>query len=163
MRWPWQKKKFKPGGFDKGGHERGRSYIVRIFTEVTGEPHKLTSTRDLRYIALKESKLQEFVWRYYQPSLDYQPNFPDCDDFTVMARGSIIYGASKEKFKSKIDNVGLAPIFGGISYYSKRLKAWHRACWAITAEGKLVIFEPQSSDRWYTWEEEVVEWRNAEI
>ena len=59
MKWPWQKKKkFKPGGFDKGAVEQGRAHIIRIFTETTGEPHKLKPTRDLRYIALRENLLR---------------------------------------------------------------------------------------------------------
>lgn len=133
-------------------------FVKRVFAQVTGELHKLNPTRDMNYLALDRRQLESFTWKYHNPAIAYHSNsdeFPDCDDFALMARGSIVYGAAKEGLR-------YAPVFGGLSYFSRRLKGWHRANWAITAAGELLVFEPQSG-AWYDYADEVQELRQASI
>lgn len=94
--------------------------------------------RDRSYLILEPERMKEFVFKYYHPKVDYHSNsdeFPDCDDFDLMARGSIAYGAVREGFLYH-------PAFGGISY--KRMSGgWHRADFSIMYDLN-EIFEPQN-------------------
>ena len=156
MKWPWSKSNDR--NYANGAAEVRNDFVKRVFATNTGELHKLLPTRDLNYCALEEGELKAFLWKYHNPSLTYHSNsdeFPDCDDFALMARGSVVYGAAKCGFKYPV-------LFGGLSYYSRRLKGWHRANWAITAAGKLLVFEPQTGE-WYNWADEVEKFREANI
>ena len=134
--------------------------IRRIFMQTLGAPTHAITARDVHYLALREDHLRALVWKYHAPAVGYHQNsdeFPDCDDFALMARGSVMYGASME-------GIRYTPLFGGISYLSKRLDGWHRANWAITADEKLWIFEPQSEQQaWYPAASECAEFRMASI
>lgn len=155
MNWPWSK---KGRDYAYGATEVRNDFVKRVFAETTGELHKLRPTRDLHYLALEEGELKAFAWKYHNPGFVYHSNsdeFPDCDDFALMARGSFAYGAVDSKLKYSV-------LFGGVSYYSRRLQGWHRANWAITSAGRLLIFEPQTG-QWYAWADEVQEFREANI
>lgn len=130
----WFKQKAK---FTDGASECVSSAIHSIL--MVG---KIATSRDLNYLALDESKLKDFVFKYHDTSLiGYHSNsdeFPDCDDFAAIAYSGCLRGAIKEGFK-------YPPVFGMISVKLKKgAYLYHRLNFAMTSRGQILIYEPQT-------------------
>lgn len=128
-------------------------HAVAQFLEISIEN---VTVRDRNYLILTPDRMKDFVHKYYHPKVEYHSNseeFPDCDDFDLMARGSISYGAVREGMK-------YLPIFGGASY--KRISGgWHRANFSLM-QGLEEIFEPQNM-KWKGASDEVAIARAASV
>lgn len=116
--------------------------------------------RDTKYSLLPEKAFRAFVydvvkvrsWFVYHSC---GPEFPDCDDASLIAHADVIRSAVARRFKD-------VPCFGQVSYMPKDNGGWHRANWAIFDDGRLMIYEPQNG-RWKNPADEVLVWGDVEI
>ena len=151
--WPWNKGK----RFDHEAAEiLGTDLAGLVLAAAGGKGAAITA--DVNYLLLDDERLREFVWKFYHPSVSYHsnsPEFPDCDDFSAMAKGSIIYGAVREGMR-------YCPAFGGIEYKTRRTGGWHAANLAVTRAKRVLVFEPQSDNSgWRDFRDEVDEMRRV--
>ena len=147
---------FKSKRFDKDAIVVSGDFVRRSVAQFLVASIESIVVRDRHYLILTPDRMKAFVFKYYHPKVDYHSNsdeFPDCDDFDLMARGSISYGAVREGMK-------YLPVFGGVSY--KRISGgWHRANFSLM-QGLEEIFEPQNM-KWKGVGDEVALTRAASV
>lgn len=148
MRWPWQTR------WDQDAVETSSASVQAMLRQagIKGE----IVARDTLYLRLDEDRLKALVYDAWPSSaVTYRESFPDCEDITAMAFGAVLYVAAREQFQ-------YAPVLGEITY-KRMVGGWHRAMWAITNKGRILIFEPGGSTGWRDFREEVDEVRSMEL
>jgi len=133
-------------------------YIEQVFNQYGLKNFR---SRDLWFMCLTHEAMKALVFRVHDTRwFKYHGNseeFPDCDDSELVLRAQVI------KYCAEI-GMPYPPVFGGLSYYSKKLDEWHRANWSLDRNGRMWICEPQAQGGlWYKYEEEVKEAREARI
>lgn len=150
FRWPWQTR------YDKDAVETSSASVQALLRQagIKGE----ITTRDNLYLRLDEDRLKAMVYDAYpSPPAPYREDFFDCDDYSDVVKGAVLLQAIK-------DGLRYAPVFGLITYKTKRTGGWHRAAWAITSKGRILLFEPQSEGHgWRDLKDDADEIRSMEL
>lgn len=129
MNWPWSKRDYSEGAAKFTSGDISRHLAAGLSPDGVEQ-------NDLIYTGLREKDLKDFTFKYHDNVGQYKSEFPDCDDFAVCAWGDMLRGAIRQGFR-------FAPAFGFIKLQRPGME-YHAMNFAVTAEGKVLLFEPQT-------------------